>query len=496
ACGSHGYPDTFEPPPVPLSSGHGVARAFREDRHIYGPDAIGRPTIASVALLVLRASSGPIGVLALNFASAAAFTERDRVFLEALAAECAQSLERADLYEREKHARAEAEEASRVKDELLATLSHELRTPVNAILGWTQLLRQQVLPAHENDRALETIERNARLQARLVEELLDMSRIVSGKLQLNVHQVYLGPLVAEVVAGARPSADAKRIHVQLYVDPNVGPVLGDADRLMQVVWNLVANAVKFTPKGGQIEIKVDQVASSARIVVADNGRGIAPDVLPFIFDRFRQAGPRTDGGLGLGLAIVRHVVEAHGGVVSADSEGVGRGALLAIKLPLAAVSPADPAPSILPTAAVFAPRLDDMRILLVEDESDSREIESRLLESYGAEVQAFGTAVEAFDAYVTSTHDVMIADIGLPEEDGYSLMRRIRAIEKATFPARVPAIALTAFATADARKAAMLAGFNIHVAKPVEIGELVAIVFGLSGRSPNDDEQPGDLPHA
>jgi signal transduction histidine kinase/CheY-like chemotaxis protein len=437
------------------------------------------------AALPLKTDGTAFGALTLSFREPTTFTPRMRMFMDSLAHECARALDRARLYEREKQARAEAEIANRAKDEFLATLSHELRTPLNAILGWAKLLSDNVLPASATPRALETIVRNARHQARLVDELLDLSRIITGKLQLDVQEVYLAPLIGEVLDAVRPTAEAKRITLRPLLDAEVGPVLGDTDRLQQIIWNLASNAIKFTDKGGTVEVGLTRVGSSVRISVADNGCGIALDVLPFIFDRFRQGDSspnRQHSGLGLGLAIARHLAEAHGGSISARSGGPALGAVFTVRLPLAAVRPAAPEPAVL-VPGTPTPRLDHVRVLVVEDERDSRELTLRLLASCGAVVRAAGSAEDAFAEYVRDRPDVMIADIGLPGEDGYSLMRRIRAQEAAAGQARLPAAALTGYATADDRKRAMLAGFNIHVAKPVEIGELAAVLLSLLGRT-------------
>jgi signal transduction histidine kinase/ActR/RegA family two-component response regulator len=439
----------------------------------------------AAAALPLKSGGKAFGALTLSFRAPIVFTPRMRMFMDSLAHECARALDRARLYEREKQARAEAEIANRAKDEFLATLSHELRTPLNAILGWAKLLSDNVLPASATPRALETIVRNARHQAKLVDELLDLSRIITGKLQLDVQEVYLAPLIGEVLDAVRPTAEAKRIALRPLIDAEVGPVLGDPDRLRQIIWNLVSNAIKFTDKGGSVEVALTRVASSLRISVADNGPGIAQDVLPFIFDRFRQGDSspnRQHSGLGLGLAIARHLAEAHGGAISARSGGPDMGAVFSVRLPLAAVRPAAPEPTLLVPGAA-TPRLDGIQVLVVEDERDSRDLTLRLLASCGATVRAAGTADDAFAEYRHERPDVMIADIGLPGEDGYSLMGRIRADEAESGRARLPAAALTGYATADDRKRAMLAGFNVHIAKPAEIGELAAVVLSLLGRT-------------
>jgi signal transduction histidine kinase len=494
-CATLGYPEAVVEQfrRVALTRDLPAAAAFRNGHDLYveTPDDWRRQfseplpaasaTVSGVAL-VLGAGESKLGVLTLAFREVVSFSERDRVFLQALAAECAQALERAELYDRERAARSEAERANRSKDEFLGALSHELRTPINAILGWTQLLRRHVLQGDDVEKALETIERNARLQAHLVSDLLDMSRIVAGKLHLDAREVHLGPLVSSVADRVRPAADAKRITLSLAIDPSVGSVLGDPDRLVQALWNVLSNAIKFTPKRGRVEVRLDQAGSSARVTVADNGQGIEPEMLPHMFDRLRPAAKTAEAGLGLGLAMVRHIVEAHGGQVGVLSDGLGRGAVFTFQLPLAAVSTEIPVSSILGSAGPDAPRLDGIRVVLVEDDPDSRQMEARLLSSYGADVRALATASEGWDALTGDRPDVLVADIGLPDDDGFALVRRLRAFERERSLARLPAIALTAFSTAEARKMAMLAGFNIHLGKPIEITELVTVVFGLAGK--------------
>ncbi|HEU4538809.1 MAG TPA: PAS domain-containing protein [Polyangiaceae bacterium] len=394
-----------------------------------------------------------------------------------------------ELAQREQAARRAAEEAGRTKDEFLSTLSHELRTPLNAILGWANLLRADALPEAQRGRALETVERNARVQARLIDDLLDLSRIVQGKLVLSVGPIEMARVVEAALDAVRPAADAKGVRLQPVLD-SLATIVGDADRLQQVVWNLLANAIKFTPKGGRVQVLLRREGSHVEIVVADTGQGIAPDFLPHVFDRFRQADgsiTRLSGGLGLGLAIVRSLVELHGGTVSVESDGPGTGATFVVRLPTAPLRadlapPPAPDPSVRP-ATPFAshPGLKDVRVLVVDDEADTRGLIVDLLEQCGAAVRTAASAAEAFAVLRAGAFDVLVSDIGMPGEDGYALLRRVRALPAAE-GGRVPALALTAYARSEDRTAALRAGFQAHVAKPVEAGELVAAIAALVGR--------------
>ncbi len=404
-------------------------------------------------------------------------------------------LERDRLLLAEQKARATAEAANRMKDEFLAVLSHELRSPLNAMLGWLTLLRTRKFDEAATARALETVERNARAQAQLVEDLLDVSRIIQGKLRLNVRAVDLLSVIEAAIDTVRPTALAKNIELQPVLDPAAGPVFGDSDRLQQIVWNLLSNAVKFTPKGGRAQIRLERVHSYVEIVVADTGQGISPEFLPYVFDRFRQADSsmtRSFGGLGLGLSIVRNLVELHGGSVHVESPGEGQGTTFTVKLPLSPVSTKIEEPErVHPTvggslAFDYTPRLDGLRILVVDDEVDARELLIQILVECGAEVVALATADEVIAALQEQTSDsrfdILISDIGMPEQDGYALLRRVRSLES-NQGRRIPAIALTAYARAEDRKAALLAGFQSHVAKPVEPGELIALIANLTGRT-------------
>ncbi len=380
--------------------------------------------------------------------------------------------ERHDLLVREQQARAEADAANRAKDEFLAVVSHELRTPLNAIVGWAQVLAHSTDPVTSR-RAVETILRNARLQAQLIEDLLDLSSIVSGRVRLNARPVDLAAVLAAAVDSARPAAEAKQIEIEVSIQQGVDPVWGDPDRLQQVFWNLLSNATKFTPKHGRIRVGLEVRGSRAVVAVADTGIGIAPAVLPVIFDRFRQADSsitRAHGGLGLGLAIARQLVELHGGTVEAQSPGEGLGATFTVSLPIRPVRAADrrtPGP---PSGAV---RCDGIRVLVVEDEPDGRELVSLVLQEAGAEVTAVASAAEALAAIDASPPDVLISDVAMPAMDGYDLIRRVRQVPGSV---ALPAFALTAHASADARIKAFSAGFDGYIVKPVDAVELTAVV--------------------
>jgi PAS domain S-box-containing protein len=400
----------------------------------------------------------------------------------------------AELLKREAAARQAAEQASRAKDEFLATVSHELRTPLNAILGWLELLRRGSISEEFVGRALETIERNARSQAQLIEDLLDVSRIITGKLRLNVQQVELALIIKEAVDVVRPAADAKEIDLQVILDTDAGPVSGDPDRLQQVVWNLLANAIKFTKKGGRVQVRLERVNSYAEIVVSDTGQGISAEFLPYIFDRFSQADSsysRRYGGLGLGLAIVRQLVELHGGTVRALSSGEGHGATFIVRFPFAIVQDIGR----LATAVLYKeriasnthrpscpPALSGLRMLVVEDEADSREFIKVMLEQCEAEVRAVGSAAEALEMLQQWRPDVLISDIQMPGEDGYHLIKKVRSLSVEQ-GGGVPAIALTAHTRGEDRLQALSAGYDTHIAKPVEYVELETVIASLVRRS-------------
>jgi PAS domain S-box-containing protein len=425
------------------------------------------------------------GVITLAFTeSRERYTHDDLEMTLDLARRMAAAVDASELYVAAESERAKLEDASRAKDEFLATLSHELRTPLNAMLGWTQLLRAGDLEPHEFARALETIERNAKAQAQLIADLLDVSRIVTGKLHLNLGKVRLQNLIQGAIDGVRLTASAKQIRIEPNLDATVRDVRGDPDRLLQVVGNLLSNAVKFTPVGGSVHIALEEHEGSARIIVRDTGQGITKEFLPFVFDRFRQAdstSTRTQGGLGLGLAIVSHLVLAHGGKVSVASDGSDRGATFCVELPIPAETPdaLRPFPAQEVAPSVVSTMLAGLQVLLVEDEPDGRGMMRVILERAGAKVRGESNAKDACLALVQARPDVLVSDIGLPGEDGYALVGKLRALEAGS-SSRTIAVALTAFAGEEDRGKAMRAGFDAHVSKPVDAAELIAVVVRLA----------------
>ncbi|MEO7998047.1 MAG: ATP-binding protein, partial [Gemmatimonadaceae bacterium] len=392
--------------------------------------------------------------------------------------------QRAALLEAERAARSEAERAGQMKDEFLATLSHELRTPLNAILGWSQVLSLRAPTGEELAEGLRTIERNARAQTQIIEDLLDMSRIISGKVRLQVQQVSLAPVVQGSVDTMKPAIDAKQIKIEVVLDQLIGVVSGDSNRLQQVFWNLLSNAVKFTPRGGTIRVTLQQKNSYFEVRITDSGEGIDAQFLPRVFDRFRQADASTTrrhGGLGLGLAIVRQIVDLHGGKVSAESEGLGKGTTFTVALPMLTANEllhvtAEQPVQRVTTSTVMADVAEDVygvKVLVVDDEPDSRALVKRLLEDAHAVVTAAGSAKEAFALLQTARPDVIVSDIGMPEEDGYGLIKRVRALS-ANNGGATPAVAVTAYARAEDRVHAIRAGFQHHLSKPIEPAELIA----------------------
>ena len=404
--------------------------------------------------------------------------------------------ERASLLASERAAREDAERANRLKDEFLATLSHELRTPLSSILGWTQLLKMHQLPPHEVDEGIAVIERNARAQAQLIEDLLDVSRIISGKINLNFETISLCQLIESTKESFQTAVDAKKIVLNVHCDPDSGTIEGDSARLQQVLSNLVSNAIKFTPQNGAVTLEVVRKPDYVEITVADTGQGIDAKFLPYVFDRFRQADSsttRSQAGLGLGLAIVRHLVELHGGEIRAESAGTGQGATFRVLLPLIPIPP-----GIRERGQIekhrqsdetfnIAPNLSGIKVLIVDDDPDGRDLIRRALEQCQAQVFSAASSAEGFDAFGAHHPDVIVSDIGMPNEDGYGFIRRIRELEgEASNP--VPAVALTAFAQSEDRERTLRSGFQMHVSKPVIPQKLVSVVARLCGRntaSPN-----------
>jgi CheY-like chemotaxis protein len=408
-----------------------------------------------------------------------------------LAAERLAQEERARLLDEAVAARAEAEAVNRAKDVFLATLSHELRTPLTAIIGWVHLLRAAQHDGEITERGLEVIGRNAEAQHQLIRDLLDVSRIITGKLRLDTRQVELGPVVEAAIDSVRQAADAKNIRLGAEFDDDTDLVAGDPDRLQQVVWNLLSNAIKFTPKGGNVGVHVGREGSDVCIRVSDTGQGITAEFLPYVFERFRQADgstTREHGGLGLGLAIVRHLVEQHGGRVSAESGGERRGSTFTVSLPVAAVNARfeageGPEPHHAQGASGGrAAALDGVRVLVVDDQPDARELLALVLGRAGAEVVTAATVAGALELLRRGEVGVLVSDVGMPGEDGYALVGRVRALTEGR-SAGIPAVALTAYATDDDRRRALDAGFDVHVSKPVEPAELVSVIAGLVARS-------------
>jgi PAS domain S-box-containing protein len=393
----------------------------------------------------------------------------------------------------EQSARKEAEQVNRVKDEFLATLSHELRTPLNAIVGWTHILRTGPLDPSRTQQAIDTIARNAHLQAQLISDILDVSRIIAGKLRLELRAVDLADIVRAALETVRPAAEAKGIRIDCVLDPAAGPLTGDGDRLQQVAWNLLSNAIKFTPRGGRVGVRIERVDSSTRLTVDDNGPGVAPDFLPHVFERFRQgdsSSTRPYGGLGLGLAIVRHLVELHGGTVDAANRTDGSGAVFRVTLPGPVLFAPAGAPA--PETGVRADErpwtpagrpLAGVSVLVVDDDEDARHLLQFVLERSGAVVITVGSASEAVAALRERRPDALLADIEMPGEDGYSLMAKVRALP-ADEGGAVPAAALTAHAGAADRLKALQAGYQHHVAKPVSPSDVTLAVVTLLGLAP------------
>jgi PAS domain S-box-containing protein len=486
-------PDPNSPRGVPqvLRTGHSemateipdslLVEAARDSEHLRIARELGLKSYMVVPLIARGRTLGTITFITAE--SGYGYGEADLEFAEELARRAALAVDNARLYK-------EAQEANRIKDEFLATVSHELRTPLTAILGWARMLRADKLDEHNSTRALETIERNAKLQAQLIDDLLDVSRIITGKLRIDVKMVELFPIIDAAVNSIRPAAEAKNIRLQMVLDPGANLILGDQNRLQQIIWNLLSNAIKFTPDGGRIQVQLERTNSYIEVSVTDTGKGIKPEFLPYVFDRFRQAdstSTRAQGGLGLGLAIVRHLVELHGGTVHADSPGEGKGATFTIRLPLPVEQREEPREpgrrpqSMSRTQQEWQMKLDGLRVLVVDDEPDTREMLKAMLEQCDANVQAAGSAAEALQIMEWWQPDVLVSDISMPEEDGCELIRKVRALEPDR-GGKVPAVALTAYARNEDRARVLSAGFQIHVPKPVEPAELTAVIASLAGK--------------
>ncbi|MEP0912682.1 response regulator [Leptolyngbya sp. GB1-A1] len=457
--------------------------------------------IHSLMIVPLQVRERSIGSLILiREAPNQPYTHDDQIFLQDIADRAALAIDNAHLYQK-------SQEANRIKDEFLAMLSHELRSPLNAIIGWLSLLRNRQFDAPTTTRALETVERNARAQARLVEDLLDVSRVLQGKLRLTLRPLELLPVVEAAIETVRPTAEAKNIQLHVTTNSQIGQISGDSERLQQVVWNLLSNAVKFTPQDGQVEVRLEQIdggvgeyaippsphSRHAQITVTDTGQGIKPEFLPYVFDRFRQADSsitRTHGGLGLGLAIVRHLVDLHGGSVAANSMGEGRGATFTVKLPLLAsrleFKQTKPSSSEIDVADPFGcpAQFNRLRILIIDDDQDARILLLSILQECGAEVIAAASASEGLSALTSAVKpfNLLISDIGMPGEDGYTLLKQVRALNPEQ-GGQIPAIAVTAYAREEDRQAAFSAGFQDHLAKPINPTQLIALIANLASRT-------------
>jgi len=422
-----------------------------------------------------------------NIEASVAQTEAARLHVEELSkyiTELQRSEEaREQLLLRAERARSEAEAANRIKDEFLATLSHELRTPLTSLLGWSSVLREARRDEKVLNQGLEAIDRNARVQAQLIDDLLDVSRIVSGKLNLDVRPLDITSVARAAINVVRPAADAKGILLEYWAEPGLGAICADSARLHQIIWNLLSNAVKFTPNGGRINVRVEQDGTDARVTVKDTGQGIDSEFLPRVFDRFRQADSSTTrsfGGLGLGLAIVRHLVELHGGTVSAQSDGVNKGATFSTTFPL--LADRSEAVALAQNGETYEFRsLDGLRVLIVDDEPEAREIISTVIMRTGAEVTACTTATEALAKLAEWKPDVILSDIAMPDEDGYSFIGKVRSLPRDK-GGETPAAALTAYARDVDRRQALAAGYQMHIAKPIGASQLVHMVARLAGR--------------
>ena len=501
---------------APTFSGEGAVRSpdiTRDPRYGKNAPYAGMPpghlpVCSYLAVPVVSHTGEVIGGLFFGHPKPDVFTERAERLALAVAAQAAIAIDNSRLFQRlrereaqlkqlaaerqqflesERIARTEAERLSHLKDEFLATLSHELRTPLSAIQGWASLLRQRDVSPEDRERGLATIERNVRAQTQIVNDLLDMSRIISGKIHLEVQPLYLHEVISNAIEAVRQSAAAKSIRITPLLDSSIGLVRGDPNRLQQVLWNLLSNAVKFTPNGGRVQVILERVNSHVEIVVEDTGVGIKPDFLPHVFDRFRQGDPSTTrryGGLGLGLSIVKSLVELHGGSVRVKSPGENLGSTFVVVLPVSHVQD-DDAPrrqrsEILtdPLQTIELPRLSEVDVLIVDDEPDGRGLIARILEGRGARTTCATSASEALQFLRERQFDILLSDIGMPDMDGYELMRQVRALDTSR-ASPIPAIAVTAYARGEDRQRSLLAGYQMHLSKPIEARELIAAISSL-----------------
>jgi PAS domain S-box-containing protein len=470
-CGVSKVLRTGEPEFVATFSSAAIEQIAEDVDHLQLLHQLGATACIVVPMMVHERKFGTVA-LVLTRANRN-YNRADLEMAQELARRAAISLDNVRLYQ-------EAQQANQTKDEFLAIVSHELRNPLNSMLGWAQLLRKRRFEDPTVNRAIETIERNARLQNKLIEDLLDVSRIVQNQLEIARQPVHLLPVVDAVIETLQPNARTKAIQIVSNLDPSVEPILGDDYRIEQIIGNLLSNAIKFTPKGGRVEVCLEQVDSLAQIRITDTGQGIQADFLPFLFERFRQADAsktRAQSGLGLGLAIVRHLVELHGGSVYATSEGEGKGSAFTVQLPIQdSLSMIAVENSVMRTQKSLS--LAGLRFLVVDDDLDNRELIAFILEEQQAQVTIVASATEAFDVLSQSNIDILISDIGMPDEDGYSLIRRIRTFESPQ-KRRIPAIALTAFAKEEDQQASSAAGFQRHLSKPVNPDELIEVVANL-----------------
>jgi PAS domain S-box-containing protein len=494
--------DTSELPPMPVNFTGPNSRAVRTNQVIitndYQTETLGHPAVLvgpDNGLRPQSSLSAPmavmgriVGTIEVQTYLKAAYGPEHVTAMRMAANLAAVAIENVRLLERESNARASAEESNRLKDEFLATVSHELRTPLTAILGWSRMLESGSLAKDMTDRAIETISRNARSQAQIIDDILDVSRIITGKLYLELHPVEIAPVLEAAINVVRPTAEAKGIQIEVEFEPEPAAVPGDMNRLQQVFWNLLANAVKFTPTGGKIFVRLRHLNSDVEITVADTGQGISPDFLPYVFDRFRQAdstSTRQHGGLGLGLAIARHLVDIHGGSVSVSSDGDGQGAVFTVKLPLVGCIPetadVDTAKLEEETASLGRLKsqqlLSGLHVLLVDDDQDTLDLLSAALTQRSAKVTAVSSASAAFESIKSFRPDVLISDIAMPVEDGYHLIERVLALD---IVPGIPAIAITAYAKQEDKDRALAAGYQRFLSKPIELGEFISAVAELA----------------